>query len=322
LIVLKKPSPPESNQNASRRLLRCCLIAFCCLAAGLPASVRGQVSSNQARKLIATMPGLELKPKVVHVLAVRSIDAATVEASAEIAMAFRLEQSSPGQWRVLEFRTGQDQWQGIELIRRALKVSETANPCDVPDLAVRKQKPSDPTIKRARCLLAELLGVQLPSDDVRIKAVSSMALPFSSKPSAMVEALVAAEFRFQRQNGSWGVASLKTGSRDWVDAGAIFGAVNVEKVNTARADLESLAKALEVFRVQRGAYVESKSETVLVDFLNPRYLPRVIRLDPWHRPYFYEGTRDHYALSSSGPDRKANTGDDIVLNGPVHSASR
>lgn len=284
-------------------------------------SAKGEFSPNQARKLIARMPGLELKPSSVHVRTVRSIDAATVEASAEIATAFRLEEGSLGLWRVLEFRTGQDQWQGIEFIMRALKLDQSATPCDVPDAG--EKTPTEPTIKRSRCLLADLLAVQLPSDDVRIKAVSSMALPFGSKSSAMVEALVAAEFRFHKEsNGSWRVSSFKTGNRDWVDPGAILNAVNMAKAASARAELESIAKALEDFRVQRGFYVESKSEAVLVDFLSPRYLSRVIRLDPWRRPYLYEGTRDHFALSSTGPDGKANTSDDIVLNGPIRSAAR
>jgi hypothetical protein len=55
---------------------------------------------------------------------------------------------------------------------------------------------------------------------------------------------------------------------------------------------------------------------VLIDHLSPRYLARVIRVDPWHRPYQYEGQPDRYSLRSLGPDGKPNTQDDIVVSGP------
>jgi hypothetical protein len=222
----------------------------------------------------------------------------------------------------VEFRSGPDQWQALEFIFRSLKFTKDSSPCDAPDLAVAEKTVGDPSLKRSRCLLADLLGVQLPSDDVRIMSVSPMVLPFSSKPSAMVEAVVTAYFRLQKgANGSWRVAAVKTGNRSWIDPEVILNGVNVEKAAAARAELEALAKALEAFRGRRGFYVESKSQAILVDFLSPRYLSSVIRLDPWRRPYGYEGTRDHFTLRSLGPDGKENTGDDIVLSGPTRPAA-
>ena len=83
------------------------------------------------------------------------------------------------------------------------------------------------------------------------------------------------------------------------------------------ADLESIARALELFRGERGFYVVSDKHPVAVDHLNPRYLPRIIRVDPWHQPYKYDGQRDHFTLRSSGPDGKDNTADDIRIASPV-----
>jgi len=57
---------------------------------------------------------------------------------------------------------------------------------------------------------------------------------------------------------------------------------------------------------------------VLIDHLSPHYLERVIRLDPWNRPYQYQGERDHFSLRSNGPDGKSGTGDDVLFNGPNH----
>jgi hypothetical protein len=298
-------------------------MAICCCVISSPAFGKGELNAKQARTLIARMSGLALKTSAVHVKTIRPVDASTFEANTEIESAFRLESSGPQQWRVLELRTGQDQWQELEFIFRALKFAQNASPCDVPELAVSGRTTTDPSVKRARCLLADLLGVQLPSDDVRIKAVSPMALPFSSKPSALIEAFVAADFRFQKGlHGSWRVAAVRTGNRDWVDPETILSAVNAEKGIRARAELESIAKAIEDFRRQRGFYVESKSEAVLIDFLSPRYLSRVIRLDPWRRAYRYEGTRDRFTIRSLGPDGEENTSDDIVLSGPMRAAAR
>jgi hypothetical protein len=42
----------------------------------------------------------------------------------------------------------------------------------------------------------------------------------------------------------------------------------------------------------------------------------VIRIDPWHQPYEYEGTRNSYVLRSVGPDNKPMTGDDVTVTGP------
>ena len=90
-------------------------------------------------------------------------------------------------------------------------------------------------------------------------------------------------------------------------------ALNVEKSARARAELESMAAALESYRRERGSYLESKSSAVLIDNLNPRYLARVIRIDPWHNPYEYEGERTTFVLRSDGPDGKPNTPDDVTV---------
>ncbi|MCA1605286.1 MAG: type II secretion system protein GspG, partial [Acidobacteria bacterium] len=77
---------------------------------------------------------------------------------------------------------------------------------------------------------------------------------------------------------------------------------------------ELIAGALEKFRGDRGSYVISDSQAVAIDHLSPRYLAQVIRVDPWHQPYKYQGERDQFTLSSAGPDGKADTPDDIRLS--------
>ena len=38
----------------------------------------------------------------------------------------------------------------------------------------------------------------------------------------------------------------------------------------------------------------------------------IIRIDPWHQPYEYEGGGTNLVLRSPGPDGKANTCDDVT----------
>ena len=167
----------------------------------------------------------------------------------------------------------------------------------------------DLTPKEARRLIARMAGIQLPSDAVRIKDVSAMG------NSATVTAQVETAFKFDKgSDGKWRVAEIRTGDRRWEDVDMLVKAVNVEKAARARAELESIATALEAFRRERGSYLESKSEATLIDNLSPRFLKNIIRVDPWHQPYEYEGTRTSFVLRSAGPDEKPNTADDVVVS--------
>jgi hypothetical protein len=166
----------------------------------------------------------------------------------------------------------------------------------------------DLTPKEARKLIANMAGIKLPSDAVRVREVSMLG------SSAVVVAQVETAFRFnQGDDGKWRVAEIRTGDRAWEDVEILTRAVNAEKVARARAEMETLATALEAFKRERGFYVVAKGESVLVDQLNPRYLARVVRVDPWHKPYLYEGTRNAYTLRSAGADGKENTADDVVV---------
>ncbi len=162
--------------------------------------------------------------------------------------------------------------------------------------------------KQARQIIARMAAIQLPSDAVRIKDISTAG------NSAVVVAQVETAFRLVKgDNGKWRVAEIRTGDRRWEDVEMLTKALNAEKTARARAELESIATALESYRRERGAYLESKSQAALIDSLNPRYLARIIRIDPWHKPYAYEGSRTGYVLRSSGPDEKANTADDVTI---------
>jgi hypothetical protein len=155
--------------------------------------------------------------------------------------------------------------------------------------------------------------VEVPSDSVRIQEVAALAVPMATQPSALVTAWIRVDARLVNGSKGWQVGELRTGRREWVPLEPLVTALNEEKQRKARTDLELMARALELFRSERGHYVVSDKHFVAIDHLNPRYLSQVIRVDPWHQPYKYDGQRDHFILRSSGPDAKDNTADDIKL---------
>lgn len=266
------------------------------------------LSSNQARKVIQALGG-----DSVRVHQIRTSSAETAEVTAELQLVVRVTQHDK-LWRLSEVRTGPDRWERVDFIAQAVKVELPGDQCDEPSQSPRTPDAAALTTKRARCLVAALLGISLPSDQVRIREVSPFGFSFgSADASALITALVQLDFRFVRDREGWQVASVKTGNRDWIDVRGISATLDQLKRSTATEDLSQIAQALDSYRRERGIYVVSDKESVLIDHLSPRYLTPVIRLDPWHRPYQYEGEQTRYSLRSLGPDGKPNTPDDIVV---------
>ncbi len=280
-----------------------------------PVTARADLSQSNARKLIRTMGGWSLPSSAVRIQSFRSNGADAAEASAEIQAVFRLRLRE-GRWGLREIRAGQDRWERLDVIARAAGAELPQSECDAPAQFTNIKSPSQLTNKRARCLVAGLLGVQQPSDDVRIREVSLFGLSLGAESSALVTALIQVDFRFVREARRWRVAEFKSGNRDWVSVAGIPAAMDQIKRTEAAEELSTIAKALGDFRRDRGYFVVSKSESVLIDHLSPKYLARVIRIDPWHRPYHYEGRQDRYSLRSAGPDGKPHTADDVVVSGP------
>jgi len=266
------------------------------------------LSSSQARKAIQTAAGMYLPSDSVRV---QRIDG--TEATAELHLVFRVTQHD-GRWRLSEVRTGQDRWERLDVIARAMNVEIADDECDAPSQFARTADAAELTTKRARCLVAGLFGVTLPSDDVRIRDVSPFGLSLgSSDATALIDALVQLDFRFARERRGWEVVAIKSRNRDWTDVRGIVSSMDQLKRSMATEELSLIAQALDSYRRDRGIFVVSDKGSVLIDHLSPKYLSRVIRLDPWSRPYQYQGEQTAYSLSSLGPDGKPNTPDDIVV---------
>jgi hypothetical protein len=249
----------------------------------------------------------------VRVKSVSGSSASAAEVSAEIKTVLKFEADKEGRWRIAEIRTGQDRWESIDLIANALGTQVAKGDCNAPDPRLRGKVAVDPSVKRARCLLGHLLGIETPSDAIRIQEVNPMPIPMASQPSATVAAWLRVDARLTSDKSGWYVTELRTGNRDWVKLEPLLAALNEQKEKQARAELGLIARALEKFRKDRGFYVVSDKQSVVIDFLSPRYLGRVIRVDPWNQPYKYLGQRDHFTLRSTGPDRKPDTSDDVLV---------
>ena len=167
---------------------------------------------------------------------------------------------------------------------------------------------ADLSPKEARKLIASLAGIELPSDAVRVKEISPMG------NSAVVVAQVETAFRFDKgEGGKWRVAEIRTGDRKWESVDLLVRALNAEKAARARSEMVTVATALKSYQRERGFFVVADTMTKLIDHLNPDYLSTIIRIDPWHQPYQYEGSRNGFILRSPGADGKPNTPDDIVV---------
>jgi len=103
-----------------------------------------------------------------------------------------------------------------------------------------------------------------------------------------------------------------------------FAQLGQSEIKTARAQIESLGKALDKFRLDIGRYPTTEEGLAA---LNERpagetrwsgpYLRRAVPLDPWGQPYVYRAPGQHgeYDLLSLGPDRQpggSGDGADIV----------
>ncbi|HEX8136197.1 MAG TPA: type II secretion system protein GspG [Pyrinomonadaceae bacterium] len=310
-----------SRATRASSILHLCGAGLVCLSLASSVWARGELGAREARRLITRLAGAQLSSGAVRIRSITPLGPTEAVALAEIETAFRFESGEDNGWRVREVRTGSDRWEDLSLIAQAVKAESNAAP--PPASASRQTEEAQASETRAASLdarlarevLARFLGVRLPSDAVRVKEVSALY------NSAVVVAQVWAEFRFQKgSDNKWRVTQMRMGEGEWTDVEMVVRAVDREKARRARSELEMMAAALDSFRRARGFYVVADSAGALLDQLNPGYLARVLRLDPWQRPYLYEGESDAYVLRSVGADGEAGTADDIELRGHAPGA--
>lgn len=304
------------------------LLGFVCM---LPSNVAAQkrpkpaLREKDARRAIAGMPGFELKTGAVKVKEVSAAGASPVRVSADVTLAFRFawaEDESATQntglfktkrWRVVEFRAGDREWEDFDLVFAAVgdgKVEDARRALErlVEDYVARPETAGDENASQESSSKGE--GAPFVSGPLSLKSFSTLG------SSAVAEISVEASFTLARDaRRKWRVVEFSLGDTSSGDAASLLRRLNARKSDAALRDLEDLRAALEAYRRELGFYVVAEDSTALVDHLSPRFIGRVIRIDPWHNPYRYAGTGDRFALSSDGADGLANTSDDVRLSG-------
>jgi hypothetical protein len=174
-------------------------------------------------------------------------------------------------------------------------------------VAARALRSGELSPGEARSLIAKMPGFDLSRDAVRVKEVNAVG------NSAVVVAQVETAFRMERDgSGNWRVAEIRTGQNRWQNVDELARSLAEEKGIVAKSEMETMATAMEAYKRARGVYVTGDTVAVLMDHLQPRFMCRVIRIDPWHHPYVYNGNGSSYTLRSAGPDGELNSADDVV----------
>ncbi len=327
-----------------------------------PAKTKKPLKESDARQAIASMPGFNLNKGAVKVREIASGDApGSVLVTAEVETAIRFKKvvaenkggradakSEQDEWRAIEFRSGDRNWEEFELLAVALGVEkiegarglladmaaefaakelerqrlkdaarsagdnhEAAPPPEPLSKAEKKRRDKAAKEEAKRQAEAKAQGKaerEVKRGAIRLKEFSPLL------SSAVAICFIEATFRLVKgDGGKWRVVEFTIDNTPSGNLEQLVAAVNNGKTARARAELEIIRAALEAFRRERGFYVVADDSTILIDHLSPHYLTRIIRIDPWHRPYRYEGTIERYILRSDGADGINGTADDVTL---------
>jgi general secretion pathway protein G len=102
-----------------------------------------------------------------------------------------------------------------------------------------------------------------------------------------------------------------------------FGQIGKSEVNTAKAQIDALEKALDQYRLDVGRYPTTEMGLIALvtrpanepKWSGP-YLKKAVPLDPWGKPYLYKMPGDHgeFDLLSYGKDgQRGGTGEDADI---------
>lgn len=162
----------------------------------------------------------------------------------------------------------------------------------------------------AREALLKTPGIELKKKDVEIIEIQDVS---GIGKHAVAKARIQTALKYEQVGNRWVLKEIRFGDRHWESIELLQKALDQERAERARLLLDQIAAALERYRQAHGQYPNAPTYEALIDQLSPQYLPEVIRLDPWARPFrYYYLSPQSYQLLSTGPDGKENTSDDIV----------
>jgi hypothetical protein len=176
----------------------------------------------------------------------------------------------------------------------------------------------DISVRQARELIQNIAGANLTQDQVRIKNISAGV----GGGGVIVEAQIETAFRITKGKDGWRIAEARLGSGQWESFDLIEEALRREKVRRTNDLLRQIADGLGAYKSERGRFVEADRIAELLDFLSPRYLKSLHRVDLWGKEFEYRGSATSYRLISYGPDRKSGTKDDLIIeNGALRTGA-
>lgn len=166
--------------------------------------------------------------------------------------------------------------------------------------------------RQALELLRHFGGANWSKDQVEIKKI----IPGTgSGGGVIVEARIETAFRMVKEKRDWRIVEVRFGDQQWESLELVEEAVRREKIRRTQAQLKELSEGLVAYQRDHQQFAVTDDTGQLLDYLAPRYLKAPPRFDLWGKQFQYRGTARKYRLSSSGPDLKPGTGDDLVVEG-------
>ena len=155
--------------------------------------------------------------------------------------------------------------------------------------------------------IRNLDNAQLKKQDVEILDVQQ------NGDLAIAEVKIQTAFKLRKQGDQWHLEEIRLGDRRWEQAEIILQALDNQRVNNTRRQLQEIRQAIEGYRTELGSLPEAEDFNQLIDVLNPRFLKEIIRLDGWSRSFHFERlSAQQYDLRSAGSDGQLRTPDDVV----------
>jgi hypothetical protein len=134
-----------------------------------------------------------------------------------------------------------------------------------------------------------------------------------SGDQAIAEINIKTAVRMRKEGNDWVLDEVRLGDRRWEDVDRILEALDDSRKAETLSQLGKIAKGISRYVEDSGEVPQVMSYEELIDTLNPRYLPDVIRVDSWWKPFGYEPKgAAMYDLRSAGPDGEFHTEDDLV----------
>lgn len=161
--------------------------------------------------------------------------------------------------------------------------------------------------------IATLEGARLRPEDVEVQRIVQQT---SSRAVAEFTVQMAGEYA-RNADGDWELVSVRIGDNDWIDLAQLSSALARMRTDETESDLRTLADGIDAWQRANGSLPVLTGVDTLPELLFPQYVSELLPDDAWGEPFIYDVSDGTYSLRSRGPDRQADTADDIVVSGPA-----